>query len=579
MTEPTRPGRASLTSRLLGVYAVIFVVVIVVFSAVVTSAVSTVLEQQIVEDLADQAAVIDSALAPSDRATATAMAAAADARLTIIDRDGVVLFDSQTDAAAMENHGSRPEVIGAWETGTGTDSRSSDTLGGERLYVAVRSVDASRVIRLSVTAEQLSEDLAGVRLSVIRAAAVGGILGLVLVWTGSRRLARPVIELTAIAEGIADGALEAPARRSAVAEVDRLGVSMGRMASQLGRRIAESDAQRTTLESVLEALPQGVVLLDKDDEIIYANETARSLLGSFGDRLSSIAPRGVQRCVQAAREGTGGSRLEVERGSPPRVLGVNATRLEADERILVVVFDVTERYRVEAIRRDFVADASHELKTPVAAVLASSEALQLALTRDPDRAATFAGRTQQAAQQLSRIVEDLLDLSRLEASDQAEEVLPLDKVVEREVEGFRTRARESEIELVVDTSPVRVLGSAADLALAVRNLCDNAVRYTNAGGTVTVAVRPDSDGSALIVVSDTGVGIPTRALERVFERFYRVDEARSRATGGTGLGLSIVRHVVERHGGSVTVTSQLGVGSTFTIRLPITENTSDHRPV
>ncbi len=568
-----------MTSRLLGVYAVIFVSVIVVFSAVVTSAVSSVLEQQIVDDLADQAAVIDSALAPSDHATATAMAAAAGARLTIVNPDGVVLFDSQTDASTMENHGSRPEVIDAWETGTGTDSRSSDTLGGERLYVAVRSVDARRVIRLSVTAEQLADDLAAVRLSVIRAAAVVGMLGLALVWTGARRLARPVIELTAIAEGIADGALEAPARRSAVAEVDRLGVSISRMASQLGRRIAESDEQRTTLESVLEALPQGVVLLGKDDEIIYANETARSLLGSFGDRLSSIAPRGLQRCVRAARDGTGDSRVEVERGSPPRVLSVNATRLEADDRILVVVFDVTERYRVEAIRRDFVADASHELKTPVAAVLASSEALQLALTRDPERAAAFASRTHQAAQQLSRIVEDLLDLSRLEASDQAQEALRLDQVVEREVDGFRARARESEIELVVETSPTQVTGSPADLALAIRNLCDNAVRYTDAEGCVTVSVRPENDGSAVLVVSDTGVGIPTRALERVFERFFRVDEARSRATGGTGLGLSIVRHVVERHGGSVTVTSQLGVGTTFTVRLPMTENTSDDGPV
>jgi two-component system sensor histidine kinase SenX3 len=249
-----------------------------------------------------------------------------------------------------------------------------------------------------------------------------------------------------------------------------------------------------------------------------------------------------------------------------------AVAFEGESRVLLVLSDVTERRRLEAMRRDFVADASHELKTPVGSILASIEALALALDRDPDRARAFAGRVEASARQLARLIADLLDLSRVEASQAAMEPVALDELVETEVAGFVRRAGDAGIELTVDTTPVVVRGSAADLALAIRNLCDNACRYTDSGGRVAVKVERAEDRVRL-TVSDTGAGIPQRALDRVFERFYRVDVARSRATGGTGLGLAIVKHVTERHGGLVSVESQLGSGSTFTMELPVVAST------
>jgi two-component system phosphate regulon sensor histidine kinase PhoR len=569
MSDPAGRGRASLTGRLLVTYVVIFVTVLAVFGVVVTRTTSDVLESQIIRDLADEARVIDAALEPGDDQTAQAMADAGDFRLTIVEPDGTVVFDSEFDASSMENHGTRPEVIAAETDGVGygTDRRQSATLGDDRLYVAVNGTDATRVVRISVTAQQLGQDLAAVRSSVLRVGALVGFFGLVLAWIGARRLARPVVELTAIAEGVAAGETDPQTRRSSVVEVDRLGVSLSQMATELGRRVEESESERRLLDLVLSALPQGVMLVSAEDHILYANETARELLGPFGERISTVAPRAFHRCVHAAREGQEERTIEFERGSPRRILELTATMLEGHARILVVIEDVTQAKRIEEIRRDFVADASHELKTPVAGILSSSEALEMALGRDPDRARSFVARIQASAQQLARIVEDLLDLSRVESSERPVERFRLDDVVKEQVDALRFRASASGVEMTCDLAPVEVIGSDSDVALAVRNLLDNALQYTDAGGSVRVSVAA-TDGSAEVSVSDTGVGIPTRSLERVFERFYRVDEARGRATGGTGLGLAIVRHVAEIHGGSVIVTSQLGVGSTFTIRLP-----------
>ena len=239
-----------------------------------------------------------------------------------------------------------------------------------------------------------------------------------------------------------------------------------------------------------------------------------------------------------------------------------------DDRVLAVVADVTERRRLDDTRRDFVTNASHELKTPVASILASAETLQVALDKAPDRVPQFANQIEQAARSLSRLIADLLDLSRLEG--RVVEYAPVDLgVVVAEVVGTLAELAEARsVSLAVETVPAIVDGSASDLALAVRNLTDNAIRFTGEGGAVVVRLERQG-AEAVITVTDTGTGIPQRDLDRIFERFYRVDVARSRATGGTGLGLSIVRHVAESHGGRVRVESQLGSGSTFTLRLPV----------
>jgi two-component system sensor histidine kinase SenX3 len=234
--------------------------------------------------------------------------------------------------------------------------------------------------------------------------------------------------------------------------------------------------------------------------------------------------------------------------------------------------DVTEAKRLDTVRRDFVTNASHELKTPAAAIQAVAETIRRAAGNDPGVVPRFAEQLEREAIRLSRIVSDLLDLSRLESGSELESDVRIDEIAREETGRFRSAAQEAGLTLELDVGPTAtVRGSARDLSLLVRNLVDNAIRWTRRGGSVQVRVGSD-DGEIRLKVSDTGIGIPSRDLSRIFERFYRVDRARSRDTGGTGLGLAIVRHVAENHGGSVRVESELGRGTTFEVRLPAVES-------
>jgi signal transduction histidine kinase len=319
-------------------------------------------------------------------------------------------------------------------------------------------------------------------------------------------------------------------------------------------------------EQALDAVPQGVVLIAANDDVELMNPASLRLIRS-ASTLNRLAPHQLQSLVKSAREERKTSEREFEVGNPPRMIVATASLLD-EGRVLLVLDDVTDRRRLESVRRDFVAAASHELKTPVAAMIASIEALSLALERDATAARRFLSQVDSSARQLADLVSDLLDLSRLEDSSGVEEEVRVDEVVREEAEGFQVRAEVAGIDLVVETTERRTRGSRADLGLAVRNLIDNALRHTSKGGSVKVTVGGGAD-SVAVNVTDTGDGIPARDLPRIFERFYRVDSARSRSTGGTGLGLAIVRHVVEKHGGRVEAHSVLGEGSTFSIRLPV----------
>jgi two-component system sensor histidine kinase SenX3 len=296
-------------------------------------------------------------------------------------------------------------------------------------------------------------------------------------------------------------------------------------------------------------------------------------LGAVPMSLSGLAPFPFQNAVRECRESRQPVERVVEHGKPVRRLRAVATPFAGDQRILLVLLDVTDLDRVASIRRDFVANASHELKTPVSSIIASSEALQIAVGRNDDSSIGFAQQIERSARQLDRLVADLLDLSRLERDQPELEPLSLDLLVREELERLRPAAEEKNIELTLDLAPTQIAGSRRDIAIAVRNLLDNAIRYTGAGGSAGAALET-VNGEAVLRISDSGEGIPTRDLGRVFERFYRVDAARSRSTGGTGLGLAIVKHVVESHGGMVSVESELGRGSLFTVRLPILDGDS-----
>lgn len=344
--------------------------------------------------------------------------------------------------------------------------------------------------------------------------------------------------------------------------------AVDRVSSELRERLRQTETDRRSMEVVLSSMRDGVVLVQPDGAVTFANASAEEVLGEAPTSLDAVLPLGLRDAVRTAIAERVPQTTTVETGAQSRWLRGDAIPVDERGAVLLVVRDVTEAKRHDAVRRDFVANASHELKTPAASIQAAAETIATAALEDPSVVPRFAAQLEREASRLSRIVSDLLDLSRLETGSTLDELVALDGIVRDEGERFEAPAADMGVALHVQAQPVpRVRGSARELALMVRNLVDNAIRYTRPGGRVDVRLTR-SDGEVVLTVADTGIGIPTRDLGRVFERFYRVDRARSRETGGTGLGLSIVRHVVENHGGTVGVTSELGAGSTFEIRLP-----------
>lgn len=333
----------------------------------------------------------------------------------------------------------------------------------------------------------------------------------------------------------------------------------------------ETDSGPSSVE-VIDALPVAVAVLAADDTVVLANRSAVELGVVRGNRLLVAELRRLASDVRRSREA---QEVEVEpaRGRLVRLPDAVRVRVvpvgDADGHVALLVEDVTEARRVEAVRRDFVANVSHELKTPVGAMSLLAEAM-LDASEDPTAVRRFAGRLQVEAGRLARLVQELIDLSRLQGADPLpeQELVPVDKVVAEAVDRARTTATARGIEIVRGGERgLSVLGSESQLVTAVGNLIENAVHYSPESTRVAVAVR-SREGAVEVSVTDQGMGIADKDLERVFERFYRADPARSRATGGTGLGLAIVKHVATNHGGEVSVWSVEGSGSTFTLRLP-----------
>ena len=322
---------------------------------------------------------------------------------------------------------------------------------------------------------------------------------------------------------------------------------------------------------VIDALPVAVAVLDRNDAVVLANRSAVELGVVRGGRVVVAELRRLVRDVRLTRAP---QEVEVELAAArlvrvPEAVRVRLVPVGEHGHVALLVEDVTEARRVEAVRRDFVANVSHELKTPVGAMALLAEALQDA-SHDPEAVRRFAGRVQKEAGRLARLVQELIDLSRLQGADPlpSPTLVPVDQVVAEAVDRTRTTASARGIEIVRGGErELTVRGSESQLVTAVGNLIENAVHYSAERTRVAVAVRR-RDGAVEISVTDQGMGIAEKDLERVFERFYRADPARSRATGGTGLGLAIVKHVATNHGGEVSVWSVEGSGSTFTLRLP-----------
>lgn len=352
--------------------------------------------------------------------------------------------------------------------------------------------------------------------------------------------------------------------------LDDLAQTLNTAGRTFDRRLAAIADELPWRRQLVEALPTAAVLFDADDYVAAANDAARNLLGIASDgepttMLAALGSSQLAAAVRAMRPGGDPVVLDVEVSG--RVVAATITSI--GEQRLVLVEDRTNARRLENLRRNFVVNASHELKTPVTSIQALVEALAVVRLADPDRAPSLLQRLEEEASRLVRLVHDLLDLRRLE--DRGElEAQAVDAVAEAvaAAEEVAERAAQRDVEVtVVGEHEVWVHAELDDLRTILRNLVTNGVQYNRAGGHLTVTVEEEG-GAVQVEVHDGGLGIPTVDLDRIFERFYRVDVARSRETGGTGLGLSLVRNSVVRNGGTIDVTSLLGAGSTFTVRLP-----------
>jgi two-component system sensor histidine kinase SenX3 len=350
---------------------------------------------------------------------------------------------------------------------------------------------------------------------------------------------------------------------------DRLAVERA-MLLEAEEALQELRARLSVAEAGLESLSEGIVVLEPEGRISYMNAAARDLIGRRFDSVHELAPV-VLRDASSDAMAVGESReLEFETAGRVVQAAIVGTEGAAGIGAILVLRDVTATRRGDRIRRDFVANASHELKTPVSSIAALAEALREAAGRDRPAMERFVTLLEEESRRLARLVDDLLDLSRLEGELPSFVPVDLGRVVTEETERLRPLANATGLRLtLLPAEDVKVSGSEGDLGLLVHNLLDNAIHYTPEGGDIRVAL--EADDVATLTISDTGIGIASRDLDRVFERFYRADPARSRETGGTGLGLSIVKHVAEAHGGDVEVQSVLGAGSTFTVRLPLAD--------
>jgi two-component system phosphate regulon sensor histidine kinase PhoR len=544
------------------------------------------LENAVVEQqeghLTEMARAWSLALAGSDDDVATVaedLTAEADLRLTLIGTDGTVLLDSQEDAPAMEDHGDRPEVVEALEDGVGADTRVSATQSVEQLYVAVRtSIRGDEVVlRVSRPLERIEALVGQARGTGLLLLVLALAVSLFAAYRVARSTAEPVHRLASAARSIADGDLGTPIPREE-GELAALSESMEHLVAEVRSRFRELEAEQHDLRLVLNGLSDSVFLVE-DDVVLLANRAASDLFkepvsGWHGHPLDDTTLPASLASDLAERMATDESDAWQWGPDPTnRYLSIAVVPLprEGARRVLVVVSDITDRRRLDAIRRDFVTNASHELKTPASSIHLLAESAALA-TSEGDTEATrrFVGQIGDETARLRQLVSALLDLSRLEMTPEPGSVTDVRDALTRSATAHRVAAESRGLDLEVDLSGIEdqdvyAQADPTDLAVALDNLLDNAVAYTESG-SVRLTAMSDEESVSLAVV-DTGIGIPAEEQDRVFERFYRVDPARTRATGGTGLGLALVRHAVERSGGTVALESLQGEGTRVTLTM------------
>lgn len=499
--------------------------------------------------------------------------AAAGARATIITKDGLVLADSEANPQEMENHKTRPEFIAALHGNMGENSRTSHTVGIDFLYVAAPIPNGA--VRLAYPLSAIKEVNSQVRKNLIKSSLLAMLVALVLAALASRAISGRLRAIMVFAEKIAAGDLSA--RVDAADSPDEIGMvaaALDRTARRLEHSFHEVELSRKELETVLNSMQEGVIATDVDGRVIWANRRMHELLPN-GVRIGSplvetLRDPDLLRATEEARRSGIAATERVSWSSAGRSFSVTAAPMPGGG-VVAVLYDLSEIERLEKTRRDFIANVSHELRTPLTSIQGYTETLIDGGTSDRSSTQEFLEIIRKNAARMSRLTEDLLTLARVESGEQSFRFASVTaaSLVEEAEESLKEQARTRGMNLrIVETTEERVQADRDTIHQVFANLIDNAIKYAPGGSEVQLGARVEG-GVVEFFVRDFGQGIPSEHLPRLFERFYRVDKARSRESGGTGLGLAIVKHIVRKHGGTVAASSELGKGSEFVFRLPV----------
>ena len=513
--------------------------------------------------------------------TVDALAAAVDARVTAVDSEGTVRGDSELDGEELrrvENHAGRPEIVEALRSGVGESVRYSTTLRTDMMYVAVALQGASEggVVRLALPLWKIARMRRDVRIYLIWASVGTLALALALSYVASAFFFRPIRRLTRTARRMSEGDFSCRLHISSQDELGELASALEEMVAQWRARVDEIAEEGARTEAVLEGMAEGVLVVDSERRILRSNPAFDAMMEPSGpvegERVAEVirSPALQEALDRVLRIGEAVA-VEISPSFPAdKTLEVYLSPIRVGG--LVVVFhDVTERRRLERVRRDFVANVSHELRTPLTSIKGYTETLLDGVLEDREQTLHFLRVIQRHANRLQALLDDLLALAQIESGEMRVEGKEVDlpKVVLRCMQSIEVQTAQKEVSLKVnvpeDLPPLRVAPESLERVLT--NLLDNAVKYNREGGSVTVEAVPE-DNEVRVSVRDTGVGIPSRDLSRIFERFYRVDKSRSMALGSTGLGLSIAKHLVEGWGGKMWAESVLNQGSTFYFTVP-----------
>jgi len=577
--------KSRLFLQIFSTYLLVILVTVLVVSTVVGRQIRTVLEERIEEDLLTYARLIDTGSGKGIAAGIKSLTKISGSRITIINSEGKVLIDSDVNAATTENHLNRPEVQEAHVKGNGRSVRLSRSTNTETMYVAVasRTAEPGGFIRLARPLKAVSSSISALNQSLLTSSLIVSLISVMLALVFAYRLSVPIRQMEEFTEKLRLGERAGALHIKAGGEIRQLADNINYLVEQLQNQISAANEEKSKVLAAFASMSEGVLVLDIENRIEAYNRAFRNMIGSrYGEvrgktLLEAFRSTELQDFYERflAKENPVSKVIRLKE-PVPRILEITISYIKGlphnDRKTMLVFHDVTRVKKLEKMRADFVANVTHELKTPLTAILGFIETLQTGAIEDKETAKKFLEVIGRQALRLNRLIDDLLVISNIELGEMKFyfEGVSLGDSINTALSIIEQKAHEKGIEIkknIPEELP-QVRADRDRLVQIFLNILDNAVKFNNPGGEVAVSAS-ERDGDVEVRISDTGVGIPQSEISRLGERFYRVDKARSRELGGTGLGLSIVKHLIIAHGGRMEIESQLGRGTTVRLCFPM----------